>query len=511
MCYNFLKEFLGLAGSKIAVNVVQVRKAIKSGIPLVLTTYTFPRDIEAYVDEVIKVFLTELNQKQMIETLSYCMKELANNAKKANTKRVYFEEKKLDLHNPEEYRKGMEAFKTDTLTNQKHYMELQKNKGFYIKIILQATSNKVKLEIRNKAELAVDEYKRIHDKITRASQFDSLEQGLASMLDESEGAGLGLIMMILMLKKIGLTEENYQVLCEGGETITRLIIPFSQESSGDFISLSKKFVELIKGLPEFPENITAINRLINDPNSKMSDIAMKISNDVSLTGELLKMVNSAAFALSSPCTSIEDAVKFAGMRGIRNLLFSIGSMTSLMVDSDPRKKAMWDHSYRVAFYAYNLARRFFHTPEDKRIVEDSYVCGLLHDMGKIVFVSSSSDIYERMGVLCKEKNISTGMFERMVAGVNHGEVGALIAEKWNFPKVIVDVIRYHHDADAAGDEYKKLALLIHFCDLLAHYREGIVDFSSFEAEECKMFSITDEAQIKDLSDRLDVQFKNGSR
>ena len=243
-----------MSKSSIPVNVDMVRNAIKSGVPLVLTTYTFPRKVEAYVDDVIRVFLQELNQQQMTETLSFCMKELANNGKKANTKRVYFEEKKLDLGNPEDYKQGMQAFKTETLTNQKFWLELQKNRGLFIKITLQAANNKIKLEVRNKCELNVNEYKRIHDKITRATMFDSLEEGMAAMLDESEGAGLGLTMMVLMLKKIGLTEENYQVISENGETITRLILPFSEKSMEDFATLSKKFVNLIEGLPEFPEN-----------------------------------------------------------------------------------------------------------------------------------------------------------------------------------------------------------------------------------------------------------------
>ncbi|MBQ9538362.1 MAG: HDOD domain-containing protein [Treponema sp.] len=500
-----------MANSNIPVNIEMIRNAIKSGVPLVLTTYTFPRKVEAYVDDVIRVFLKELNQQQMTETLSFCMKELANNGKKANTKRVYFEEKKLDLNKSDEYKKGMEAFKTETLTNQKFWLELQKNKGFYIKIVLQAANNKIKLEVRNKCELNVNEYKRIHDKITRATMFDSLEEGMASMLDESEGAGLGLTMMVLMLKKIGLNEENYQVISENGETITRMILPFSKKSMEDFASLSKKFVNLIEGLPEFPENITAINRLINDPDSSMTDIARKISNDVSLTGELLKLVNSAAFALATPCSSIDEAVKFTGIRGIRNLLFSVGSMQALMVESDPKKKALWDHSYRVAFYAYTLARSYFHAPEDKHLVEDSYVCGLLHDMGKIIFVTATADIYEKMSKLCAEKDISTDLFERMVAGVNHGEVGALVAQKWNFPDAIIEVIRYHHDTASASDKRKKLTCLIHFADLLAHYSEGIIDWSNFETDELKLFSITDEVQVKELSEKMDAQFRNSER
>ena len=187
-----------MAQVKIKVDVSKVRSAIQSGIPLVLTTYTFPREVEEYVRDIVKVFLTELNQTQMIDSLLYCVTELANNAKKANTKRVYFEEKGLDLTKPDDYAKGMENFKSETMENLPHYLELQKNKGLYIKIILQAKNNKIKLELRNKSELSVYEYKRIHDKITRAQQYNSVEEGMAALLDDTEGAGLGLVMMILM-------------------------------------------------------------------------------------------------------------------------------------------------------------------------------------------------------------------------------------------------------------------------------------------------------------------------
>ena len=489
-----------------SVDVSKVSKAIQSGLPIVLTTYTFPVAVEAYTQELLKVFLSEINQPQMIEALSYCFKELVYNAKKANTKRVYFEERQLDINNPDDYAKGMEDFKKDTLKNQKYYHALQKKKGLYIKILLQTKNNKVKLEIRNKAELSINEYKRIHDKITRAQQFDSVE----NMLDESEGAGLGLIMMILILRKIGLTDENYQVLSENGETITRLILPFSLSSQAQFVSLSREFVDLIKGLPEFPENINAINRLINDPDSSMTDIARRISSDVSLTGELLKMVNSAAFSLASPCHSVEEAVKFAGIRGIRNLLFSIGSMKSLMVDADERKKALWDHSYKVAFYSYNLARSYFKDAADKEFVDDSYVCGLLHDIGKIIFVSVHKDIYQKMQFLCSARGISNGLFERMVAGVNHGEVGALVSEKWNFPANIINVIRYHHELESCPKEVWKLSALIHFADLLAHYPEGTVDMAQFDLEALKMFNIKSEEQIVQLSDRFRNMFRNGA-
>ena len=237
----------------------------------------------------------------------------------------------------------------------------------------------------------------------------------------------------------------------------------------------------------------------------MSDIATKISNDVSLTAELLKMVNSAAFALSSPCRSIGEAVKLAGLRGIRNLLFSIGSMKTLMVNSDDDKKELWNHAYRVAFYSYNLARNFLRS--DKSCVEDAYVCGLLHDMGKIIFETAHKDILDKIDALCKERNVSKGLFERMFAGVNHGEIGALIAQKWNFPQVIVNVIRYHHDPLAAPEDSKKITLLVYFSDLLAHYGEGRVEYDPFELEALKLFGISNEEGLKVLSEKMDTAFR----
>ena len=312
--------------------------------------------------------------------------------------------------------------------------------------------------------------------------------------------------MILILKKIGLTEENYQVTSENNETVTKLILPFSKKVRQDISILSKEFVNLIKGLPEFPENINEINRLINDPKSRMSDIAMYISNYVSLIAELIKLVNSAAFSLASPCHSIGDAVKMAGLRGIRNLLFSIGSMRNLMISSNEENKRLWDHSYKVAFYSYNLARNFCKEAGDRSIVEDSYVCGLLHDMGKIIFETAHPDILKKIHELCEQRGVSASLFESLIAGVNHGEVGALIAEKWNFPPVIVSVIRHHHEPEMAPKEVRKITSLIYLADLTVHFSEGEIEYDQIDTEVLSLFKITSQEQLEGIATRLKKTF-----
>lgn len=506
LCYN--KNAMQ-SKKEVSLDISKIKMAIRAGIPLSITTYTVPREMSLYMEEVLTAFLTELNQTQMIEYLKYCLDELVTNAKKANTKRLYFREKGLDIFNKNDYEKGLKTFREDTINNINYYLELQKKAGLYIKLILQARNSKIKIEVRNNSEITFEEYKRIHDKISRAQQYTSVDQAMNEAIDQSEGAGLGIIIMILMLRKIGLTEENFQVLCESGETITRIILPFNEKTQQELSVVSHEFVKIIDNLPQFPENIIKINRLLNNPKSKMSQIAALVSSDVSLTTDLLKLVNSATFSLASPCRSITDAVKMVGIRGIKNMLISVGAMNSLKNLGFDTDKELWTHSYKIAFYSYTLARNIL--ADDRSVVDDSYVCGLLHDMGKLVFEAAHPDMIGRIKEICERKGIPPEIFEKLVAGVNHSEIGALIAEKWNFPDVIVSVIRHHHEPDLAPAETKKLTSLIYLSDMIAHYQTHEVDFYQFDSDILSLFHIQDEETLQKISVQLQDVFNKESR
>ena len=490
---------------KVSLDKSKIKMAIRAGIPLSITTYTLPREMSEYMENVLAAFLSELGQEHMCTYLKYCLNELVTNAKKANTKRIYFKEKNLDLFNDSDYEEGMKTFKEDTLNNIRYYLGLQKSGGLYVKLILQTRNNRIKIEVRNNAELTFREYKRMHDKLSRAQQYTSMDQAMSQVVDQSEGAGLGIIIMILMLEKIGLTEENFQILNENGETITRILLPINEKTQRELNTASHDFVKLIDEIPQFPESIMKINRLINDSNSKLSDIAMAISSDVSLTTDLLRLVNSVTFALASPCRSIADAVKLVGIKGIKNLLLSVGSEQQLRGLGGASQRQVWVHAYQVAFYSYNLARNF--CASDKDIIDDSYICGLLHDMGKLVFATAHPDFMNNANEICRSRNISMDVFEKLIAGVNHSEVGALIAEKWNFPDMIISVIRHHHEPDLAPPATKRLTSLVYLADMISHYETHEVDYYQFDLDVLKMFGISSEAQLRKISDKLSAAFK----
>jgi hypothetical protein len=78
----------------------QIQKAIETGKPVIIKTCKLGRDTEEYILHVLELFLNHIGKSKILDQLSYCVRELLNNAKKANIKRAFFEDEKLDIKNP---------------------------------------------------------------------------------------------------------------------------------------------------------------------------------------------------------------------------------------------------------------------------------------------------------------------------------------------------------------------------------------------------------------------------
>lgn len=491
-----------MSAPELVVDVAKIRKAVHSSIPLTITTYTLPHEVEVYMEQVIDIFLNELGQTKIKDYVSYCLRELAVNAKKANTKRVYFDLQGLNINDPVEYEEGMRSFKADTLENINFYLQKQKEKQYYIKIIFLARGTNIIIEVHNNAEMTKTEFMRVQDKIARSRKYTSFEEAMAKVLDSSEGAGLGLVILLLMLKKIGLEEDCFEIKVENGETIARLNIPVNATKVETLSMLTNEIVSKITRLPQFPENIIAIQRLINDPKSEMVDIARHIATDPAMTADLLKLVNSAQFMLPKKVDNIIDAVKLVGLRGIRNLLYSYGTQKILAQERNVDQKALWDHSYRCAYYSYNLAKNF--KPGNRALHDDAYVGGMLHDMGKILFSAVHPDLLEHIKKFCVSKNIDTKLFEDVAGGMSHPEIGARVAEKWNFPDTLVAAIRYHHEPELMTTDYKDIVFTVYLANVLCEFESGNMNYEQISPIVLQDFGFLSEKQFA----RVSEQFKN---
>ena len=507
LAYSYITELFHTGGFLMPVSTIEeskIRDITRRSIPLTIKTYTLPHETEIYLEEILSMFLRELGQEQLQAPLHYCLRELAVNAKKANTKRVYFKEKNLDINNQADYEKGMRSFKEETLSNIDFYLQKQKEAGYFIKIVFHVKGRILHLSVCNNAEITTKEQIRLHDRIARARAIDTIEQALSQVLDETEGAGLGIAMLVLMLRKIGLSEEAFDIAIEEGQTVANVTVPMEKIRLQNMDMLSEEIVREINALPKFPENVVHIQNLISSPESDIQDIARQISTDPSLTADLLKLVNSAQFMLPKPVDSIIEAVKLVGLRGIQNLLYSYGTQKILQPTSGEIKD-LWKHSYTTAYYASQLSKL---KKRQKDSLDEIYVAGILHDMGKIVFSSLHPQLLEKISFFCHDKMIPTRLFEDLSAGLNHSEIGARIAEKWNFPHALIAAIRYHHEPLNTPSEYRDITYPVYLANALCQMDDNVLNFEQLEQGVLDDYGIADEQELLSLKKKIDKMLRN---
>ncbi|MEL3908733.1 MAG: HDOD domain-containing protein [Treponemataceae bacterium] len=485
-------------------DVKKVDEAIKLGIPISVTTYNYSKEVQTKLGELIAYFLNKIDQVHLKDYAIYCLSELAVNAKKANTKRVFFDEQGLDIFDKDQYETGMQSFKKETIENIDYYLERQKDEGLYIKVTVQIAGDSFEIEVRNNAIMTQEEMERIKQKITLSSNMEDISEAV-TMIDETEGAGLGLMIMMLMLKQINAGPDAYSIEVVKDETISKIRLPFSADYTNTVDKISSRIIRQINQIPQFPEKILELQKLINNPDTTIPEIAKKISDDVGITTDLLKVVNSVAFGLKVKCSSIPEAVKLVGVRGIQNLLYSIGTMNVFTRNKSTNEHQMlWHHSYKVAYFSYNLARVL----RMGDVLDDAYVCGLLHDIGKLVFSGLYPDVLSTIYRVQKENKISQKIIDTVISGINHAEIGALLAEKWNFPPQIISSIRYHHSVDLVEKDFIEITMTVALANYMVHYAEGVLTFDQIPVKILQAFNIENEEMLSKLTNNFSKGFES---
>ncbi len=480
----------------------KARSAAHDQKPFTVKSYKLPTQTEQQLVEVLGVFLEELNQGRLKDSLGYCLRELAVNGKKANTKRVYFEEKGLKLVNPADYQSGMKSFKQETLGKIDYWLQKQEEAGLYVRVTFHIQGRDLYVRVGNNTTITRKEQIRIYDRIARSRAFKSLEEAMTSVMDDSEGAGLGIVILVLMLKKIGLDEDAFDIDIENEETVARLVIPMDKATVEHLSEISNELIEQIESLPQFPENILELQRKIDDPDVQMGDVAQVLSRDPSLTADLLRTVNSARYMLPRRMDNVVEAVKVVGLRGLKQMLYSYGTRRVLGESDTETGRHLWEHSQKTAFYAYGIARNVYRR---KEILDDVYVGGILHDMGKIVFSNIHPDVIDRMMSYCRRQGIPSTLLEAMSDGIDHAEVGGRLAERWNFPEALVQSIRYHHAPLRAHPNHRDVVCVVAVANILVHQDEFTPE--AFDTRVLRILGIKNLEQLRQIHDQLQRQYE----
>lgn len=221
-------------------------------------------------------------------------------------------------------------------------------------------------------------------------------------------------------------------------------------------------------LPVFPKVINLLLNALEDESADIATLSRHIQNDPVLTGRLLTLTNR--LLREGGRDSVGDvgtAISLIGFERLRGLVL----LTTLHVLNGKLTGSAnnWSHALAVGISAQELARKLGVNPEW------AMVAGLLHDVGQLWYRHFAPDRYSHVFWLMKSDGLPISEAELRVFGLDHGEVGAIIAEAWSLPENIVQAVRNHH---SRGDQVAadKLIAIVHLSETLANaldlpYRE----------------------------------------
>ena len=169
----------------------------------------------------IDAFFSRLLAKNdMIYLLDYIvtiMREIIANAVKANAKRYYFKKLNIDIDNPEKYTEGIKNFKSEIIGTNTLEQELEQT-DYEAMLSIELVNDSIKITVENNSSIHPVELERINLRIKKAKQYNDFSEAYDDIYDETEGAGLGIVLTILLLKNTGIGENSFSITTDGKTT-----------------------------------------------------------------------------------------------------------------------------------------------------------------------------------------------------------------------------------------------------------------------------------------------------
>ncbi|MBM9536441.1 sensor domain-containing diguanylate cyclase [Desulfobulbus alkaliphilus] len=231
-------------------------------------------------------------------------------------------------------------------------------------------------------------------------------------------------------------------------------------------------VLLSKDLPTLPIIASQLLTLTASDETTLTDIATLVSQDMALSAKVLRVANSSFYSFPQQISSINQAVSILGINAVRSLVLSFSFLAL-----ESRKQSdlfdfhrFWEHALVGAVAAKLIVEQV-----GGRDSEEAFICGLLQNIGQLVFAATMNKQYEEVlnQVHAKETNNDVSGshdedIESAVIGCTHSEIGFAAAKSWGLPESLLLPIQYHHQPDTyqGPEQYRKNVFAGYLADLL---------------------------------------------
>ena len=239
-------------------------------------------------------------------------------------------------------------------------------------------------------------------------------------------------------------------------------------------------------LPTMPAVANRVVMLVSDPDTTADMLNKAIMADQAMAARVLKLANSSFYGCLRSVNTLTQAIMIIGFTTIKNIVLA-ASTKEVYKRFGLTEKMLHEHSTGVAMAAYHIAKE-----AGLKNMEEAFLLGLLHDIGKVVLNNGDAEKYRTVMETVYNSDSSFDEAEMDVYGFTHADVGALVVRKWNFAPEMERVVSSHHNIEKVEDDpyVTQLVAIINLADAFC-YKLGIgtreakeIDIVGLKASSC---------------------------
>lgn len=245
----------------------------------------------------------------------------------------------------------------------------------------------------------------------------------------------------------------------------------SVSQSGGAADRVELLLAQLDSLPTLPAVAVKLLELTTSSESSIREVARLVASDQSLAAKILSITRRVATGAGSHVSTVERAVLLLGFDAVRNAclsikVFEVFARRESAAETAFDRTEFWKHSLAVACGAQLAAEELRARIEP----EQAFVCGLLHDIGKVALDACLPKSFDRIVRRANSLRACLADIEREILGVDHTVIGHRLAQRWRLPAPVVECIWLHHnspDTLPASVRHAELVGIVHFADRLA--------------------------------------------
>jgi HD-like signal output (HDOD) protein len=268
----------------------------------------------------------------------------------------------------------------------------------------------------------------------------------------------------LIMRSVSVTHQYLSKPCEPATLRSIVVRAIELRQLLEDVNL-KNLASQMGALPSLPSLYFELARMLQSDEASIQKIGQVISRDPGMTAKILQLANSSFFGRRRQISNPVEAISYLGLERLQHLFLTVHAFSQFTAGESQffSIEGLWEHSTATAVLAKRIAEA---QAADKRVIEQAYTAGCLHDIGELMLASRLPQRHAEAAFLARGKGVPLWVAERETLGASHAEIGAYLLGLWGIPDPIVEAIAYHHRPRALPSKSFCPLVALHAADAL---------------------------------------------